>query len=112
MFVFFDDELKSAETKSAAPGRVQFDERGNAVYIWRDGRMVQDGALQLAEDQPATTNSVWNDRGLQAGYNPYQSGLLAGKKPVAKNTNIRELSKWIETKRRLGGQQLVATTKK
>jgi hypothetical protein len=49
---------------------------------------------------------------LQAGYNPYQSGLLAGKKPVAKNTNIRELSKWIETKRRLGGQQLVATTKK
>jgi hypothetical protein len=127
MFVFSDDELKAAETQSPAPGHVQFDERGNAVYAWRDGRMEQDGPkadrlrekalrnpeLKLIEDAAvATSNGMWNDRGLQAGYNPYQSGLLAGKKSTEKKTDMRELSKWIEMKRRLSGQQPAVSTKK
>jgi len=127
MFVFFDDELKAAETQSPAPGHVQFDDRGNAMYAWGDGRLVQDGAkadrlrekalrnpkLTLTEEDPmATPNGMWNERGLKVGYNPYQSGLLAGKKTTEKKTDIRELSKWIEMKRRLSGQQPLAATKK
>ena len=119
MFVFFDDDIHS-DTKPTAPGQVKFDARGNAVYAWNDTRLTQDGAqaehfretalrnpnLTLADNAPAAANTeMWNDRGLQVGYNPYESGLLAGKKPAAKKTDIRELSKWIEMKRRMDAQQ-------
>jgi hypothetical protein len=119
MFAFFDDDTtaKSNETRSAAPGQVQFDDRGNAVYSWRDDVLARDGnsaerlqesalrnsKLSLVEDDTApTATSTWNAGGLQRGYNPYESGLLAGKKPIAKRTDMRELSKWIEMKRRMG----------
>lgn len=126
MFVFFDDEAKPADTKSTAPGQVQFDTRGNAVYVWRDDLLVQgstadhlaerallNSQLKLVDDNPAAApNKICNDKGLQVGYNPYQSGLLAGKKPTAKKTDMRELSKWIEMKRRMGAQQPSVAAKK
>jgi hypothetical protein len=127
MFVFFDDEAKPTETKSTAPGRVQFDARGNAIYAWRDDLLGQAGAkadslreralrnpeLKLVDDAPiAGPSGICNDKGLQHGYNPYQSGLLAGNKPTAKKTDMRELSKWIEMKRRLGTLQPAAPGKK
>ena len=125
MFVFFDDEAKPADTKSTAPGQVQFDARGNAVYAWRDDLLEQSGTadhlaerallnskLKLVDDNPAVAPSgICNDKGLQVGYNPYQSGLLAGKKTTAKKTDMRELSKWIEMKRRMGAQPSVASKK-
>jgi hypothetical protein len=119
MFSFFDDDSNSSDQQSAAPGQVQFDARGNATYAWRDDRLTENGAhaerlrekalrnaqLALVDDRPAVVaTEMWNDRGLQVGYNPYESGLLAGKKPVAKKTDIRELSKWIEMKRRMDVQ--------
>jgi hypothetical protein len=123
MFEFFDGD--SLETEPTAPGQLQFDARGNAIYAWRDGRMQQDGMkadqlrqaalshpeLKLIDDTPvADAPKAWNDTGLQVGYNPYESGLLAGKKPAVKKTDIRELSRWIELQRRLGGRS--AVTKK
>ena len=121
MFVFFDDEIAptSNETKSTAPGHVQFDDRGNAVYAWREDVLARDGnnserlqeralrnsKLSLVEEEPAPSSTgMWNAGGLQRGYNPYESGLLAGKKPTNKRTDMRELSKWIEMKRRMGEQ--------
>ena len=119
MFSFLDDESTTTQTQPTAPGQVQFDARGNAVYTFHDDRLSQDGPhadhlrqkalrhaeLALVDDMPAAPiTDTWNDKGLKAGYNPYQSGLLAGEKPVAKKTDLRELSKWIEMKRRMDGQ--------
>jgi hypothetical protein len=94
MFSFFNDE--NTETKPPVLTQVQVNTRGKTE-------------LKLVEDVPvATATESWNDKGLQTGYNPYQSGLLTGKKPAVKKTDIRELSKWIEMKRRMDGQAPVA----
>jgi hypothetical protein len=42
-------------------------------------------------------------KGLKSGYNPYDSGAL-GKTERKKKLNLRELSKWIETKRKVEGK--------
>ncbi|MEQ1582326.1 MAG: hypothetical protein ABL964_17190 [Steroidobacteraceae bacterium] len=39
--------------------------------------------------------------GLRTGYNPYDSGQLAGK-VARKPRDMRELSKWIELTKKLG----------
>lgn len=91
MFSFFNNEA-TTETTSAASKQVPSDARVKVE-------------LKLVDEVPVVTaTESWNDKGLQTGYNPYQSGLLAGTKPVAKKTDIRELSKWIELKRRMDGQ--------
>ena len=40
-----------------------------------------------------------NPKGLRVGYNPYESGVLAKKGPPRKR-DLRELSKWMEAKRK------------
>src|SRR5579863_8371881 len=71
-------------------GRVQFDERGNAVWEWSVatgafGREVSTERLQklenpglsLAEDAPTPSQRVKaNPMGAVKGYNPYDSGKL------------------------------------
>ena len=119
MFSLLDNESTTTETQPTAPGQVRFDARGNAVYTFHDDRLSQDGAhadrlrqkalrhseLALVDDVPAALiTDTWNDKGLKVGYNPYQSGLLAGEKPATKKTDLRELSKWIEMKRRMDGR--------
>lgn len=129
MFEFFHDnsDAKPAKTQNAAPGQVTFDERGNAIYAWREDLAAQEGShaerlrerallnpnLKLVNDRPVeTTDSIRNDNGLQMGYNPYQSGQLAGAKPAAKKKpDMRELSKWIEMKRRLDAQKNAGSNK-
>lgn len=101
------------------PGQVRFDDRGNAIYEWTDARLKQDDeraeklrnkalsyeGLSLVDDHGVTTAPVANNqKGLRVGYNPYESGLLAGK-PAARHRNMRELSKWIEMKRLLEQQK-------
>ena len=41
-----------------------------------------------------------NAKGTRLGYNPYESGLLK-RKPAAPKRDLRELSKWIEMKKRV-----------
>ncbi|WP_129776644.1 hypothetical protein [Peristeroidobacter soli] len=97
------------------PGRIAFDDRGNAVYAWSDG-LSEDGehgerarrkALDhpglsfMEEEQPANTPIQNNAKGTRLGYNPYESGLLK-RKPTAPKRDLRELSKWIEMKKRVG----------
>lgn len=121
MFEFFNDEsdTPAATSRQTAPGQVRFDERGNAIYAWKDTQLELDDqraaklrerallnpALALVDDGAAPSQTtIRNDKGLRIGYNPYESGQLAGKPPVAKKRDMRELSKWIELKRRLDGQ--------
>ena len=97
----------------AKPGQIGFDDRGNAVYEW-DGSLTEDGdagdrarnkALAnpglaiVDEEAPANAPIRSNPKGLRVGYNPYESGLLA-RKEQKKKRDLRELSKWMEAKRK------------
>jgi hypothetical protein len=99
-------------------GHISFDDRGNAVYEWNDESLQQDGedaerarrrALShpglTIVDEEANPNAPirTNPKGLRLGYNPYESGLLAGKDTKRKR-DLRELSKWIEMKKKVGNE--------
>ncbi len=106
---------RSSSARLERPGRIAFDDRGNAVYEWRDERLADDGetgerarwralahpGLAIVEDEPAPDAPIRNNpKGLRLGYNPYESGLL-GKKARRPKRDLRELSKWIELRRKL-----------
>lgn len=58
--------------------------------------------LTIADDQPPPNAPVQvNQKGLKVGYNPYESGLLP-KKEWKRKRDLKELSRWIETKRKIG----------
>jgi hypothetical protein len=95
------------------PGQIAFDDRGNAVYEWKEDYLAEDGAagerardkalahpgLAIVEDEaPANAPIRNNTKGLRVGYDPYQSGLLA-KKGLRKKVDLRKLSKWMEAKK-------------
>jgi hypothetical protein len=115
-----DDVVKFsfASTRQSQPGEVRFDLHGNAIYEWKDSRLQQDdqraeklrsralayAGLALIDNEPtANMPVIQNDKGLRVGYNPYESGLLAGK-PATKRRTMQELSRWIELKRQLEQQ--------
>lgn len=120
-----NDELKklglrvrkrTAETPAGEkPGKVSFDERGNAIYSWHNELLDEDSetgerlrnkalehhGLSIADDEgPANAPIRANPQGNRLGYNPYESGLLAPKQTQRKR-DLHELSKWIDAKRRL-----------
>jgi hypothetical protein len=113
-------QRKVATPDEAKPGEIAFDDRGNAVYAWSDDRLVEDGedgerareralahpGLSLVDDEPPTNAPIRsNPKGLRQGYNPYESGVLA-KKQVNKKRDLRELSKWMEMKRKVDSNDL------
>jgi hypothetical protein len=98
-------------------GKINFDDRGNAFFEWRDDLVDEDGdAAQrrrdIALDNPGL--SLVNDgmprvtdlapRDCRSGYNPYESGVL-DRKSDARKRDLRELSKWIEARRKAGDGQ-------
>lgn len=123
------DELKKpglrirprvVEPTPRKPGQIAFDDRGNAVFEWTDGQLSQDGedgdrarqealayhGLSLVDEDPSPTARIQNNpKGLRLGYDPYESGLL-DKKERRKKRDLRELSRWIETRRKVaqGGE--------
>ena len=94
-------------------GRVQFDERGNAVWEWSVatgafGREVSTERLQklenpglsLAEDAPTPSQRVKpNPMGAVKGYNPYDSGKLGKPPEVPKKKDLKKLSDWLKLKK-------------
>jgi hypothetical protein len=103
---------KSSQPKA---GTIAFDDRGNAVYEWSNDTLAADGesgerarnkalqhhGLSLVDDEPAKDAPIQqNPKGLRLGYNPYESGMLAKKERKPKK-DLRELSKWVDLKRKL-----------
>lgn len=104
-----------AESRGGKPGHIAFDDRGNAVYEWNNDRLVEDSedaerarrkalehpGLSMMEEEPAPNAPIRNNaKGLRVGYNPYESGLLA-KKEWKRKRDLRQLSKWVELKRKV-----------
>jgi hypothetical protein len=104
----------AAEPREA--GRLAEDDRGNMTWQWANDEVLQaddtagaierlralvDPSLDVVDDD-APNSPIDNPKGLKVGYNPYQSGTL-GKVARKKKLNLRELSKWIETKRKTEG---------
>lgn len=94
-----------------ATGRVQFDDRGNAVWEWQVatgafGREVSTQRLQKLEhpalslaDEGTRPNSVRsNPLGTKKGYDPYDSGKL-GKRAAPQKKDLRRLSEWLKLKK-------------
>ncbi len=101
--------------RASQPGHIAFDDRGNAVYEWNDERLQEEGedgerarrralahpGLAMVEDDPDPNAPIRNNpKGLRLGYDPYESGLLTKKEKRPKR-NLRELSKWIEMKKKV-----------
>jgi hypothetical protein len=110
---------QDSQTQSKKPGEIGFDDRGNAVFEWGPldlGREGEDGdhahsraldhpGLSLMDDDGPVNAPMRNNlKGMRQGYNPYESGLLSSKDGKKKKTDLRELSKWIEEKRRAQGK--------
>jgi hypothetical protein len=105
--------MESQAQKPVQPGHIAFDDRGNAVYEWKEDYLTEDGAagerarnkalahpgLAIVEEEtPASAPIRSNPKGLRNGYNPYESGLLA-KKGLRRKVDLRQLSKWMEAKK-------------
>jgi hypothetical protein len=102
-----DDDSNDRELVEPSSGRVQFDDRGNAV--WQSGRRkrLENPALSIADDEPAPQRQVQHNRiGLKSGYDPYASGVLKGtkKEQPRKNKDLRALSRWIQLKKNMGNR--------
>lgn len=97
------------------PGEIAFDDRGNAVYQWKNRDLTGDSeqadelrrealkyeGLAIVDDEPPPEGMIRaNPKGARLGYNPYESGMLE-KKARKPKTDLRELSRWIEMKRKL-----------
>jgi len=97
------------------PGRLGKDDRGNVTWEWANDqelladdilgatsrlRALVDPSLQIRDDEDDPLNPAQsNPKGLKTGYNPYNSGALE-KQNWKRTKNLRELSKWIELRRK------------
>lgn len=106
------------DSPAQTPGTITHDDRGNAQFEWQGERLNEDSelgdrlrrralthhGLAIVDDEPPANAPIrQNPKGLRMGYNPYESGMLTKKERKPKR-DLRELSKWIETKKRLNGR--------
>jgi hypothetical protein len=101
-------------------GHLGVDDRGNVTWEWTgDADLLADDTLGAAERVRALVNPALkveeepgdplnpvqsNPKGLKSGYNPYNSGAL-GKQSYKKKKNLKELSKWIELRKRMAAKK-------
>jgi len=106
------------KSKDDESGRLAEDDRGNVTWQWAEDdedlladdevgklqriRALTDTVLEFEEDPvtPGKPKAIEpNPTGLKSGYNPYESGQL-GKQNWKKKKDLRELSKWIELRKK------------
>ncbi len=98
-------------------GRVQFDDRGNAIWEWavstgafgRDVsteqlRRLEHPGLAIADDVPPADGPRTNPLGTVRGYDPYDSGQL-DKRRKSNKKDLRKLSDWIAIKKRIAADK-------
>ncbi len=106
----------SPDEADAAPGHLGKDDRGNVTWEWADEadlqaddelggvervRALVDPRLDVVdEDDTQDSSLAVNPKRLKTGYNPYNSGAL-GKQTWKKKKNLKELSKWIELRKKM-----------
>jgi hypothetical protein len=102
-----------AKPDTKRTGRVQFDDRGNAVWEWSVatgafGREVstermqrlEHPALSIADDAPTPFESVRaNPLGTKKGYDPYDSGKLGKKPEPPRKKDLRRLGEFLRLKK-------------
>ena len=107
------DTTRTPSAAKKETGRVQFDDRGNAIWEWAVstgafGREVstermkklENPGLSLADDAPTPSGKVKpNPQGVVKGYNPYDSGKLGRTGPPPKKKDLRKLSDWLRLKK-------------
>ena len=105
-----------AAAGGSGPGHLGTDDRGNVTWEWSEDedllaedtlgaaervRALVDPRLQVKDDEDDPLNPIRsNPKGLKTGYNPYNSGAL-GKQSWKKKKDLKELSKWIELRKKL-----------
>jgi hypothetical protein len=96
-------------------GHLGMDDRGNVTWEWTEDEALQaddtfgatarlkalsDPSLQISDDDGPASPGQPNPKRLTTGYDPYDSGAL-GKASRKRTKNLRELSKWIELRRKV-----------
>jgi hypothetical protein len=113
-----DDLVDPPQGAQHFSGRVQFDDRGNAIWEWsvstgsfgRDVsaerlRKLENHELSLADDAPTPADRLKaNPQGKVKGYNPYDSGRL-GRAQTPKKTDLKKLSDWLRLKRQVANKK-------
>ena len=103
---------KDGARSAKSTGRVNFDDRGNAVWEWQVTtgafglevstqrlQKLEHPALSIADEGTQPTAVRPNPLGMKKGYDPYDSGKL-GKKPTRpQKTDLRRLSEWLRLKK-------------
>lgn len=112
-------EADAGAKSNGGTGRVQFDDRGNAIWEWSIAtgafgrevstarlRSLEHPALSIADDAPTPSETVRaNPLGTKKGYDPYDSGKL-GKPPAPpRKKDLRRLSEIIKLKRQAAGNK-------
>ena len=111
-----DKAAAAPADEGAEPGHLGQDDRGNVTWEWANEEdLAPDEALGTIErvtalvdpslkiqddDGPGNSAIQSNPKGLTKGYNPYSSGAL-GKTNWKKTKDLRQLSKWIELRKKV-----------
>jgi hypothetical protein len=95
------DDDDNNEPLRIVPGQVRFDDKGNSVWVPPRERVPRT-VLELVPEEPRPSRPSENPKGSRVGYNPYESGMLSKEK--RRKTDLRALSKWIEMRKRMEGE--------
>jgi hypothetical protein len=107
-----DPKAEDSMAEDISTGRVQFDDRGNAIWEWslptgaygrevspQQLKKLEHPALSIAEDAPTPFDGIKaNPLGIKKGYNPYDSGKL-DKAEKARKKDLRKLSEWLKLRK-------------